>query len=320
MTSIPTMTAEQIEQLALSKYCSPHGKANPETYAYIDGYTARMLVEPPSGQGKGLEWVTWQLEEKDEQSGKISPKFGDIIINHWAGKRNPLKRGFVIMVKRRTIQFTDCKGNFWDVMNDNESRYQIIGNALESSPVTSPGGVAELYNKMGEWSKKVFPDAGSVEHLKKLQQEAKESAEAPDDLIEYADCFLCLIAAAYKQGFTFDQFMQAAFEKFAIVQTREWNKQPDGTYQHKPPPPTQGAYGAEQEAEALYPYPEGGFQCITDDKRAAYLAGHTSRQAEVDGLKDKLKIAEEALQNIFNHTSGKSYLWASEALNKINQL
>lgn len=57
MTNKPIMTAEQIEQLALSKYCSPHGKANPETYAYIDGYTARMLVEPPSGQGKGQEWV-----------------------------------------------------------------------------------------------------------------------------------------------------------------------------------------------------------------------------------------------------------------------
>ena len=28
---------EEILAIALEKYCSPHGKANPETYAYIDG-------------------------------------------------------------------------------------------------------------------------------------------------------------------------------------------------------------------------------------------------------------------------------------------
>lgn len=72
----------------------------------------------------------------------------------------------------------------------------------------------------------------------------------------------------------------------------------------------------------------------------AFLAGHAQASGELEQLKEdysilqhkyaecigdqlslrsKLQVAEKALKNIFDHTSGKSYLWAFEALDKIQE-
>lgn len=59
-------------------------------------------------------------------------KFGDIVINHWASKSNPMRIGvFVrnqIRQKRITCQFTDTKGKFWNIFNDKESKFEKIGS------------------------------------------------------------------------------------------------------------------------------------------------------------------------------------------------
>lgn len=89
-----------------------------------------------------------------------------------------------------------------------------------------------LFDLMGEFAVKAFPEAGSIEHLKKLKYEADEAIQAPKDIIEYSDCLLALFSAAYKAGFSYNQLIEASKSKFEILKSRKWEKLPDGTYQH----------------------------------------------------------------------------------------
>ena len=88
------------------------------------------------------------------------------------------------------------------------------------------------YNELGQWTKEAFSDAGSVEHLRKLHEETDEAIECPEDISEYADCLGAIFGAAYKQGFSFEQLLNASFDKLEINKSRKWQKLPDGTYRH----------------------------------------------------------------------------------------
>ena len=89
-----------------------------------------------------------------------------------------------------------------------------------------------LFYVMGKFAIEKFPDAGSIEHLKKLKHEADEAIADPQDIVEYADILLALFGAAYKAGFTYEQLLEAGEDKFKIVQKRKWERLADGTYQH----------------------------------------------------------------------------------------
>ena len=91
-----------------------------------------------------------------------------------------------------------------------------------------------LFNAMGKFAVEQFPDAGSIEHLKKLKHEADEAIAEPQNLVEYADCLLALFGAAYKAGFTYEDLLKASEGKFEIVKKRNWKRLDDGTYQHCP--------------------------------------------------------------------------------------
>ena len=91
-----------------------------------------------------------------------------------------------------------------------------------------------LFDAMGKFAVEKFPDAGSVEHLKKLKYEADEAIAEPQDLVEYADCLLALFGAAYKAGFTYEDLLKASEGKLEIVKKRNWKRLDDGTYQHCP--------------------------------------------------------------------------------------
>ena len=91
-----------------------------------------------------------------------------------------------------------------------------------------------LFDAMGKFAVEKFPDAGSIEHLKKLKHEADEAIAEPQNLVEYADILLALFGAAYKAGFTYEQLLEASVGKFEIVQKRTWIRLDDGTYQHCP--------------------------------------------------------------------------------------
>lgn len=106
--------------------------------------------------------------------------------------------------------------------------------ATEKSQPLNMGDVSgsALFSLMGEFAVKTFPEAGSIEHLKKLKIEADEAIQDPKDIIEYSDCLLALFGAAYKAGFSYNQLIEASQSKFEIVKTRKWKKLSDGTYQH----------------------------------------------------------------------------------------
>ncbi len=90
----------------------------------------------------------------------------------------------------------------------------------------------KLYYDIGEFSVKIFHDAKPVDHLKKLRNESLEAIEKPDDVYEYSDCLLALLAAAYKSGFSPEYLINSSFEKLEILRNRKWEKIEDGTYQH----------------------------------------------------------------------------------------
>ena len=90
----------------------------------------------------------------------------------------------------------------------------------------------ELYNKMGEFSVNVFNENNAIDHINKLKDEADEIIDNPSDIFEYADCFLCLYASAYKAGFSYDEIMMACKDKFEILKNRKWELLPSGMYQH----------------------------------------------------------------------------------------
>ena len=92
-----------------------------------------------------------------------------------------------------------------------------------------------LFNEMGIFAVNTFSDIGSIEHLKKLKNEADEAISEPQNIVEYADCELALHAAVYRAGFTYEQLQKAKFEKLKIVKKRKWKKMYDGTYQHLQP-------------------------------------------------------------------------------------
>lgn len=89
-----------------------------------------------------------------------------------------------------------------------------------------------LYEYWGELSYKIFPKAGTIEHIKKLKQEADELISNPDDIEEYADCLLCLIAGARKKRIDPNDLIEVAYKKAMINERREWRELPDGTHQH----------------------------------------------------------------------------------------
>jgi hypothetical protein len=54
-------------------------------------------------------------------------KFLDIVINEWASENNPHRQGIFTRNKGKTIEFTDGKGEFWEVIKDKESKFIVVG-------------------------------------------------------------------------------------------------------------------------------------------------------------------------------------------------
>lgn len=89
-----------------------------------------------------------------------------------------------------------------------------------------------IYESLGDISLKVFPQAGPIEHLRKLKEEADEAIEDTSDIMEYVDCLLALYAAAYKAGFTYEEMVNSSSDKMEIIKQRKWIIREDGIYQH----------------------------------------------------------------------------------------
>jgi hypothetical protein len=75
------------------------------------------------------------------------------------------------------------------------------------------------------------PDMIASAHTK-TAKEARELAETPDNIDEWADVVMCLIGTALQQEWSLDDLADAVMAKNAVNANRNWVQQPDGTWQH----------------------------------------------------------------------------------------
>lgn len=84
-----------------------------------------------------------------------------------------------------------------------------------------------LIADQSEWSQATFgrdTERGPVGALKHLALEAKEAETDPTNIVEYADCFLLILDATRRAGFSFDELLDAAATKMVVNKLREWPK------------------------------------------------------------------------------------------------
>lgn len=103
----------------------------------------------------------------------------------------------------------------------------------------------KLINEIGLWSELTFSHQNSISKLHHLQKEVAELINAigqapsePDKKneevhLEFADCFILLLDAARKQGFTAQNILDAIVDKMDINKSKKWGK-PDenGVMEH----------------------------------------------------------------------------------------
>ena len=68
--------------------------------------------------------------------------------------------------------------------------------------------------------------------LTHLQDEIVELKENPNDEMEWADCMLLLLDAAWRKGHTVDDLLEFSIKKLEINKKRTWEKKPNGVYKH----------------------------------------------------------------------------------------
>lgn len=86
--------------------------------------------------------------------------------------------------------------------------------------------------------RKIFPESTFESTLIHLEEEIAEVRQSHSEgkefevVEEIADCILCLISAATKEGIGICQIIYAIKHKIAVNKNRTWVKNPDNTYSH----------------------------------------------------------------------------------------
>lgn len=81
----------------------------------------------------------------------------------------------------------------------------------------------DFFRRYAEFSDKTFgtpEERGCLGPLRHLQEEVKELIDNPNDKLEWADCFLLLLDAARRKGYSMDDLVTFANGKLAINKTR----------------------------------------------------------------------------------------------------
>ena len=87
-----------------------------------------------------------------------------------------------------------------------------------------------LAKDQSDWSQTTFgtdQERGPLGALRHLEKEARETQAAPDDIEEYADCFLLILDAARRAGISPLQLIEAAQRKMVINRQRTWPRPVD---------------------------------------------------------------------------------------------
>lgn len=70
---------------------------------------------------------------------------------------------------------------------------------------------------------------GPLHHLK---EEVQELIDNPKDEMEWADCFLLLLDAAWRNGHSLQDLLDFSERKLEINKNREWKLDKNGVYKH----------------------------------------------------------------------------------------
>lgn len=98
----------------------------------------------------------------------------------------------------------------------------VEGNTLQS-----------IQDEIHEFANTILPNRPITSPLRKLQEEVAELLEEPDNIDEFADCFLVLLDAAKIAGLDANAILQACSDKMKINRTRKWGKPNEhGVFSH----------------------------------------------------------------------------------------
>ena len=78
----------------------------------------------------------------------------------------------------------------------------------------------------------VIPNQTTQAAALKVQQEAKELADSPDDIVEAADVLITLLGWCAARDLPIEMVIDAAEAKMRTNLDRKWNINADGTAQH----------------------------------------------------------------------------------------
>jgi len=133
------------------------------------------------------------------------------------------------------FRFMLCNESYEEMINtgaipfvDGDKRWLGRDNTKDVEVIS----MENLYLDIGSQGKRIFPDAGPIDCLNKMKDEADEAIEEPDNIIEYADCLIALFHASFKAGFTYGELEKAVSKKVKINEKRNWKKNSNGTYSH----------------------------------------------------------------------------------------
>lgn len=128
------------------------------------------------------------------------------------------------------------------LFNSSISLYQKQRNANDVidmyEKTISSKTIFELEEERYAWSLATFPEASALGSLKKLKEEADEIevniSEGERDVMEYADCLMCLFDSARRQEnpITIQEIFDAFEQKLEINKKRTWEKNDNGSYSH----------------------------------------------------------------------------------------
>jgi hypothetical protein len=128
------------------------------------------------------------------------------------------------------------------LFNSSISLYQKQRNANDVIDMyeksISSKTIFELEEERYAWSLETFPEASALGSLKKLKEEVAEIevniSEGERDVMEYADCLMCLFDSARRQEnpITIQEIFDAFEKKLEINKKRTWAKNDNGSYSH----------------------------------------------------------------------------------------
>ncbi len=152
----------------------------------------------------------------------VSPQMFALMFPPQKDGPTPAEQAAALCQERRLVLTTEPGGQYIF------SRLDMLPGVADYNELPAVD-LASLWRSMAIWSQRTFgPDwqRGPIGPLKHLQEESGEAQEKPGDVVEFADCFLLILDASRRAGFTLEQLMVAACQKHQGNKSRKYEVKP----------------------------------------------------------------------------------------------